>query len=239
MGLVAEPITVGLVVDTNEKMTVEKLIGLFAAGVRVLCRYFPLPGNSASQDLDADELVVAATAGLVVFAVQHPRSPSNNVLSATTGGEDADCALAHAKLIGYVPTVEGPVAISLDMEGVKNPGPDSFAHAQAWVTKVLAAGYQALIYLGYDCGLTSSQCNALVALGRPGQVLFWCDAGPYESRPSPAIGFVLKQHEQSTMAGAGVDEDDLLMPGALFGMTEGEPVEETVDPHEDPVMPHE
>jgi hypothetical protein len=210
----------GIVVDTNEKLTASMAQALYAAGVRVVIRYAPLPGNSAKDDLDAVELGALTDQGHTVLLIQHPREPKYNELTAATGLADAQHVIAYALSIGYdpkLPQPDGrPPRLGLDMEGLKNPGPDSFAHAKAWVVAALAAGFAVFVYLGYDCGLTSAQCDELAELGA--YVDFLCDAGPYADRPAPKKGYVLKQHLQSTLAGVGVDRDDVLQNGVIYGV---------------------
>jgi len=217
VGLVAVAVTaaLGLLVDTNEKLTAASATAIKAAGAGTVMRYGPLPGMSAAGDLDLTELTLSAKAGLVVCVIQHPRLPEYNVLSAATGLGDAQHLVAWAKTISFVcPDIQ--LSLGLDMEGVKNAGPDSFAHALAWVKFVRSAGYRALVYCGYDPGLTSAQCDQLAMAGA--DVRFWCDAGPYEDRPAPSIGYAWKQHLPSKLAGVDVDRNDVLQDGVVWGL---------------------
>ena len=237
MVMMARAVDEEFVLDTDMKLSASEAKALYSAGCRTIVRYVPLPGNAPGWDLDAQELETDVEAGLVVVVIQHPRAPENNVLSAATGAGDAQHALAYCAQIGYVRQADGvALSLGLDMEGVKNPGPSSFAHALAWVTDVLAAGYRALVYFGFDCGVTSAQADQLAALGA---VVFWCDAGPYKDRPAPARKYAFKQEPQTTVAGVGVDKNALLQPGVVFGLAAAndneEPVPETdPDPHQDP-----
>lgn len=199
---------------------------LYAANQRAVIRYVPLSGNGPGWDIDAKELAADLAAGMTVCFVQHPRTPENNTLSAATGHADAVVAIAYVaalcKTVGYVPQpgARPKVFLALDMEGVRTGAPD---HAPAWVADVLATGWLAvLVYIGYASGLSSAQCDALVALASdPADVCFWCDAGPYGSRPKPSKGYAWKQRMESTVAGIGVDEDDVLDPTAVYGLAQG------------------
>ena len=131
MGLISKPLTraMGLVVDTSQKVTRAQAKAIYAAGVRAIGRYVFF-GQPKPEDLDAQELLDLTGEGHVVWVIQHPREPSDNTLSADTGKADADWAVTNSVAAGYDPSViQGPLSLTLDMEGLKNPGPSSFAHA--------------------------------------------------------------------------------------------------------------
>ena len=108
----------------------------------------------------------------------------------------------------------GPaLTLVLDMEGLRNPGPQAVAHATAWVQAVSEAWYRPMIYLGYDSGLTSHDCDQL-----PCDPIFWCDAGPYNMRPAPTKHFALKQWPQAMISGVPIDRNDVLQDGAVVGL---------------------
>ncbi len=238
MPLVAQVVS-GKAFDTDIALSRSEADAVVAAGYQAVCRYGPLPGNEPGWDFTAHELTNNTDAGLVVWMVQHPRRPENNILSDQTGQQDAEHLVTYAKLVGYVaPDRTCKITLTLDMEGVKNPGAlTSFAHAKRWATVVLTAGYKVLIYLGYACGLTAAQCDALVALTAtiPGctadDVAFWCDAADPKERPAPTRGLAAKQHVQTTICGFGADPDDILQP-VIFGLSKAPP--EDVEPHGDP-----
>lgn len=214
-----KPVVDGLVVDTNTKLTSALAKALYVAGVRSCGRYVPLPGNSAKDDVDAAELALMGQEGLACFVIQHPRAPENNTLDAATGAADSAHAIAYCKEIGYVAQdIGGALSIVLDMEGVKNPGPDSFAHAKTWVLAVLAAGYRVVVYIGYQSGLSSAQLDELTALGEQGMVEFWCDSANYKERPVPSIGYALHQGPQTTVAGVRVDMDGIVRGGVVVAL---------------------
>jgi hypothetical protein len=222
VGLISSPLTrsLGLIVDTSEKLNAPKAKALRAAGVGAIGRYVffgqPRPG-----DLDREELAVLTGEGHVVWVIQHPRDPADNMLSSDTGKADADWAITNAVSAGYDPSViSGPLSLTLDMEGLKNPGPASFAHANMWNGLVDfgigGAGFRPLDYLGYDSGLTSANCDSMAD-----ELEFWLDDGPYSERPSPARKFAMRQGISKTIAGVGVDLNTLLKDGVIFGVAAG------------------
>ncbi|HEY6463395.1 MAG TPA: glycoside hydrolase domain-containing protein [Polyangiaceae bacterium] len=214
----------GLVVDTVTKLTAGEAKALYDAGVRAVVRYCPLPGNGVGWDLTAEELAADTAAGLAVVVVQHPRAPSQNVIDEATGEADAKRAIEYCAAIGYGPGA----SLVLDMEGVRSTR-TADAHASAWCVTARLAGYRPVIYVGYDSGLSTAQ---LAAMGD--DVEYWCDAGAYGARPTPPRKFAWKQHMQSTLAGVGVDRDDVLVDGAVVGWVAVQDV--VLDPA-DPTQP--
>ena len=218
MGLISKPLirSMGLIVDTSQKITRVQAKALYAAGVRAIGRYVSF-GPARSGDLDTGELLDLTGEGHVVWGIQHPREPADNTLSADTGKSDADWAITNSVAAGYDPSVvEGPLSLTLDMEGLKNPGPSSFAHANMWNGLVDfgvgGAGFKPLDYLGYDSGITSANCDSM-----PDEVEFWLDDGPYSERPSPARKFAMRQGISKVIAGVNVDLNTLLKDGVIFG----------------------
>jgi hypothetical protein len=201
----------GIVVDTNTKLSASEAKALRACGVAAVCRYGPLPNNGAGGDLDATEIASITGEGIVVWIIQHPRDPKWNTLSAATGAADAAHILAHCQAIGYAPGA----TVGLDMEGVKDPGPSAAAHAKAWVQALLAAGYRALVYIGYCPGMVAMDLEALAILG---DVEFWSDFEALTAHPAPPQGWALHQQPQTTLAGIGVDRDTVLRDGVIYGM---------------------
>lgn len=217
MNITTRPLAIGeKVIDTDWKIGPGTARGLWLAGVRTLIRYVGY-GPPGPGDIDAVELELELGIGFTVVLVQHPRKPANNVLSSDTGASDAAWAIRNAIAAGYDPakvpvSVHAPSLIA-DLEGVRNPGAGVVGFATRWAIDTSAARFRPVKYLGYDCGLTSADCDAL-----PGDPEFFCDAGPYSERPRPAKGYALKQHPQTTIAGVGVDEDDVLRANAIYGV---------------------
>ena len=208
MTRVAIPIRTGdVVVDTSTKLTASECLALRRAGVDAVWRYvyfgLPRPG-----DLDAGELELMLAAQLTVLVVQHVRNPGW-VASAATGLADAKAAIANAQAAGYA-SAGAVLSLGLDMEGVRNPGPDCVAHANAWCSAVRDAGYGPVVYCGYDSGLSGQPID--------GQPQWWADYAPISQRPP--YPYALHQKPQSTIAGIGVDVDDVLVNGAIVGLSE-------------------
>lgn len=222
MNLVSRPLIRGmLVVDTGEKLNRAKARGLRMAGVEAVWRYVFF-GEPRPEDLDAVELEDCTSEDLIVCVVQHPRLPADNVLSVATGKSDAEWAMTNALAAGYDPAVivGPPVTLSSDMEGVRNPGPNSVAHAMTWVNLVAMGvgghGFGPCTYIGYSSGLSGSDCDEMLS-----EAVFWCDDGPYSLRPKIARGYVIKQGGEGTIAGVKIDRNDVLKDGVIFGAAAG------------------
>jgi Domain of unknown function (DUF1906) len=204
------------VVDTDWKLGPATARGLWDAGVRGICRYVGLHGPAAG-DVDAAELSMLLGLGFVVWLVQHTRKPEYNLLTEDTGATDAAAAIRCALAAGYDPSKLPPGAeapcLALDLEGVRG---SSVSHATAWSLAVGAARFRPLVYVGYASGITGAQLDAL-----PVEPRFWCDAGPYSERPAPSRGYDLKQHMQETIAGVGIDRNDVLRGEAVYGLVAG------------------
>lgn len=216
MKLVSRPLMRSmLVVDCSEKLDRVKARGLRMAGVEAVFRYV-FYGEPRSSDLNATELEDCASEDLIVCIVQHPRLPADNVLSIATGKSDAEWAMTNALAAGYDPSVVGPLSLALDMEGVRNPGPDSVAHAMTWVNLVVlgvgGTGFLPLPYIGYLSGLSGADCDEMLA-----ETEFWCDDGPYDLRPKIARKYAMKQGGEGRIAGVSIDINTVLKDGAIFG----------------------
>lgn len=205
-----------LAIDTDTRLTRARAESLWAAGVRACGRYVGL--RVPDSDLSAEELELLIGFGFAVWAIQHTRAQAYNDLDASTGHADALVAIENALAAGYdpsrVPLGDGLYApsLELDLEGVRS-GSDAFGHAASWIERVSAGGFRPVVYLGYDCGLTSSQCDAL-----PCDPVFHCDAGPYLLRPAPEKRFALKQRTEQNLGGVLVDGDEVLQPNAIYGL---------------------
>ena len=188
----------------NEPMVVSGIARSVLFFVRYVFFAAARPGDISLAERDD---ILGAGAGLLL--VQHPRNPSGNVLTSATGASDAEWAIKNAVAAGYDPALCDPTApptLFLDMEGVKNPGPSSQAHAIRWVIDVRAAGFAAGVYFGFGWGI--QDYNAL------GVFTPWCDFAPLTVRP--ALPWSLKQYSPMTLAGVGIDPDEAR--GSVFGM---------------------
>jgi hypothetical protein len=218
VSLISRPLTKNMkVVDTGEKLSRAQARALRAAGIDAVFRYV-FYGEPRAEDLDNKELIDCTSEDLIVCVVQHPRLPENNILSVETGKSDAQWAMTNALAAGYDPAVVAgpPLSLSSDMEGVRNPGPNSAAHGMTWVNLVaLGVGgnpFGPVTYLGYLCGLSGGDCDAMLP-----EVAFWCDAGPYDLRPKISRGYALKQEDAGVIAGVKIDYNTVLKDNAIFG----------------------
>jgi hypothetical protein len=205
----------GLVCDTSAKLTRSNYRALKSAGVAVVFRYVFF-GSPRPQDLDMTELADAADEGMAIGVVQHVRKGNPGWhASAIVGNSDGLAAVANAIKAGYVGAPGQPdIVMALDLEGVANPGGECFGHASAWCKVVRAAGYAPLIYIGYDSGLDAAAIDALACPA-------WVDYAPLSMRPRPTAGYVMQQRKQSTIAGIGVDVDDVLQDGMIYALSPG------------------
>jgi len=205
--------SVGLVVDTDTKLSLSECKALYTAGVRCVVRYVFF-GSPRAGDIDAQELRNLTSSGITVVLIQHPREQKYNILTAATGSGDASWAVRNAVASGYDPKLVDPagprLALGLDMEGVISGGS---SHAPTWCQYVDTAGFDPLVYLGFASGLTSSQCDSL-----PGSPVFWADAAALTARPQPTRGVSWHQHLPSSIAGVGVDVNTVLQDGAVVGI---------------------
>jgi hypothetical protein len=185
----------------------------------------PSPGDITVAERDA-----ILGAGWLLGLVQHVQYPSWHADPAS-GLAHGAAAVAHAQLVGYPQGCH----IGLDMEGLGNSGAPVMGYVVSWADAVHAAGYRVLMYVGYDDGLPDPMVSSLASQGYVDA--FWSDFGP---RTLPAaLSFCMKQHVQTTVAGIGVDPDEVLVGGvvAVMGIdtTERETEPELPpDPHVDP-----
>lgn len=164
-------------------------------------------GPPRSNDICRAELDLLLSLGFGVALVQHPREPAWNVLTHDRGADDAVWAVRNALAAGYDPArlPAGSLALWLspDLEGVQNP--PASPYTAAWCTYGRAQGYTPAPYCGYACGLDDHSCDTM-----PGDPSWWVDFGDPAYRPKPARGYRLRQHQQITWCGIGVDTDEAL-----------------------------
>ena len=170
-------------------------------------------GPAPREDLDSDELHVLLGSGFTVLAVQHPRAPENNVLSAELGTSDGEWAVRNATAAGYVTPAGGsPICLVVDIEGVKNPGAAVSAYLVEWCRVVGAAGYRPAVYHGFDPGLSPEELYAIPNVDR-----YWAAYGPWTVAKR---GDCCKQHTTVTIAGVELDPD-YAFPDAEGGVLTG------------------
>ena len=156
-------------VDTNAKLTAQSAQKLREANyqgqtIDFVARYVSI-GPAAPGDITSQELEAILGAGLALLLVQHVRRPGW-VPSDAQGAVDGGHAAQSASAAGYPQTAH----IAFDLEGVA-PGTSAdvvIAHANAWSAAVVAAGYQAMLYVGYNAVLTPSSsmsCRTSIGTG--------------------------------------------------------------------------
>lgn len=219
------PGTIGC--DTNTKLTAASAKALSVSTIlgqpcKFVFRYVSL-GSPSPGDITRAELGTILDAGLCLGLVQHVRYPGWTATS-QLGGSQGKAAANHALAVGYTQMA----ALGLDLEGVKNSGQDVEDYVCSWAGEVHQAGYQVLLYVGYECGLSQEQ---LGRLGDQGVVdLYWSDFGP---RTLPAgHTFVMKQHVQTVTGGVTVDPDSVQVAG--LGVMAPDSMDVGL-PHYDPV----
>jgi hypothetical protein len=208
-------------VDTNAKLTAQSAQSLRGANyqgqtIEFVARYVSI-GAAAPGDITPQELETILGAGLALLLVQHVRLPGW-VPSGAQGAMDGGHAAESATAAGYPQTAH----IVLDLEGVA-PGTSADAvigHANAWSAAVVAAGYQAMLYVGYNAILTPQQLYDLPDFNR-----YWSDFG---ERQVAVRGFCMKQLSGTTeLPGVpfGIDPDRIMADakGDLPTWAQGEP----------------
>ena len=142
-------------VDTDARLTAKSAVQLRAANyqgnpIEFVVRYLSI-GAKGGQDLTAAEVGWILDAGLALVVVQHVREP-NWIPSASRGTGDGTNAAKNAAAIGYAKGCH----IVVDLEGVLPGTPASAVidYINAWASQIVAAGYLAMVYVGYNTMLT-------------------------------------------------------------------------------------
>lgn len=216
--------------DTTHRFTAVDAARLKAASwvgpTLALWRYVSL-GAPSPADITPDERDAILGAGWLLGLVQHVQYPSWHADPAS-GLAHGKAAVAHAQLVGYPPGCH----LAVDMEGLGDEGAPVMGYVVSWADTVHAAGYRVLMYVGYLDGLPDAVVRALVEGGYVDA--FWSDFGP---RALPmGLGFAIKQHAETTVAGIQVDPDEVLLPGLIAVM--GLAPDEDVEPHPNLDEPH-
>jgi len=200
-------------VDTIAVMTAPNAKALRASNyqgkpIDFIVRYVSL-GAEGGWDIEAAEIDTILSEGLALLLVQHVREP-NWVPSTARGASDGAQAAKNALAIGYATTC----TIAVDVEGIAPGTPAAVVtdYINAWSAAIVAAGYQAMVYVGYAAVLTPAQLyNDL-----PNVHAYWSDFG---KRQVAVRGFCLKQlAEDVTLPGTNFEVDpDEMMADALGG----------------------
>lgn len=154
MSRIAQPAFVGAVgFDCVTPITPGLGVRLADAGMRFAVRYL---GSVTSQEIDA---VLAA--GMAIMPVTYSRAPGWQP-GAVVGAEDGDRAVLHLSAAGF----PKGVTVWLDLEGAVGTALQVSAWANAWASKVKAAGYDPGLYVGAGCILNSKELFALPLIDR-------------------------------------------------------------------------
>ena len=182
--------------------------------LKALWRYVSL-GHPGAGDITVAERDAILGAGWLLGLVQHVQYPHWSADPAS-GIAHGKASADHAAMVGYPQGCH----IGLDMEGLGNSGAPVMGYVVSWADAVHAAGYRVLMYVGYDDGLPDPMVSSLASQGYVDA--FWSDFGP---RTLPAaLSFAMKQHVQTTVAGIGVDPDEVLVGGVIAVMGPDAPV---------------
>jgi len=138
------------------------------------------------NDLTPDEVEIILDAGLQLVIVQHCPRPGWRPNEAL-GRKYGETAMRECLRLG----VPGGFNVVLDLEGVAQgvAHEDVIAYCNAWYAPVAADGYVAMIYLGYDCGLTNREAYYALKFSH-----YW---GAYNVDVVPAVrGYQMQQRER-------------------------------------------
>ncbi len=179
-------------VDTDARLTAESAVQLRAANykgnpIEFVVRYLSI-GAEGGQDITAAEVGWILDADLALLLVQHVREP-NWVPSADRGASDGAAAARNALAVGYALGSD----IIVDLEGVL-PGTSAatvLAYVNAWASAVVAAGYLAMVYVGYNTMLTPEELYEELKDVHA----YWSDFG---ARSVAVRGFCMKQLSSTT-----------------------------------------
>ena len=150
------------------------------------------------EDVSQAELEVVTRAGWLVYFYMHVPEPGWTP-NPSQGSLKGLAAAQKAQRIGV------PAGVSLlpDMEGVSPAALSKVdaAYVRALAKPILDAGFTCPWYEGYLCGLTLADQAALIADG----TVLGVDSDYGSREPLPGVGFLAKQHPQTTLAGTLID----------------------------------
>jgi hypothetical protein len=151
------------------------------------CARYVSRGAPEIGDLTSKEIATILDTGLALIVVQHAPEP-NWTPNDAEGLAWGHAAIANIKALGIPPGL----SIAKDHEGVDVSGSASIvsaitaAHINTWSNVVEAAGYQPVLYTGFNCGLNAAQLYNNLTLAR-----YWKSAS---NVPTPIRrGFCMEQ----------------------------------------------
>jgi hypothetical protein len=197
MGFVVKPATPGLWFDTSTKLTATSARAMRLKGYLGALRYLPLPSNSPANDIDYPEAAIIAGAGLELSLIQHVRFPGWDP-SKQSGTVDAGIACFYAMGAG----AKAGANLFLDFEGVSLTASVAQCkiYIEAWAASVIAHGFRAGLYVGYQIPLGPVDLYDL-----RGITCYWSDFG---HRVVATRGCaVVQKNPDILVAGIKIDED--------------------------------
>jgi hypothetical protein len=168
-----------LCVDVDESLDAAHCQLMVAGGVKGVWRYL--------SDVKAVEAATITTSGLILYFVNHSRSPGW-IPSAADGAADAKTDIANLQRLG----IPAGVHMFFDLEGVGGGSPTNLiAHLDAYASAIKTAGYIPAVYVGAQSLLTSAQLYDL------GFTLYWHGASHVEditgAEAGPKCGWSIYQ----------------------------------------------
>jgi hypothetical protein len=175
-------------VDTLTPLTAENCRSLRQAGYQFVGRYL--------HNLTLAELAGILAAGLGFFGIRYAHMPGW-APSGDLGASDGATTVNKAKALG----LPAGVGIVCDLEGCArtSTATDVEAYLSAWQAAVVAAGYVAILYVGFECVLSGAQLAAL-----PGFTHYWRSCSIV---PEPAVGFCMLQARPGNLQVLGLEVD--------------------------------
>lgn len=140
--------------DTASVVSASNASNFYNDGYSFCIRYVSLGSTEASGDLTYTEATNILNSGLALMVVQHVRNSGWNP-NGTLGTQDGTNAANNCKNLG----LPSGVTVWCDLEGVSGSvsSQDIINYCNNWYAQVSKAGYVPGLYVGANCGLTSSQ----------------------------------------------------------------------------------
>ena len=152
MARIVEAVPDCLLFDTAEKLALEDYELLARAGFRGGLRYVGFNAAPEPEDIDAEEMDAALSAGLGMMIVQHVREGLWTP-SAALGASDAVNGMRHAKAAEYM---DGATFWD-DLESIAGTAAQTIDYANTKFAGVESAGNVQGEYIGDDVPLTGQQ----------------------------------------------------------------------------------
>ena len=208
MGLIARPATPGLWFDCSSRLSALTAASMKARGYVGVFRYLPLPPpNSPIPDINAVEVAAITQAGLELSLVQHVRLPGWDP-ARQSGTVDGGIAAHYATTAGVALRKH----LLLDIEGVKlgATAAQLKIFIEAWAAEVIAHGYKAGVYVGYQIPMSPLDLYDLHGIN-----CYWSDFG---HRVVATRGCAIIQKNPDILVGGIKIDEDSVAPDLLGGL---------------------